>query len=229
MPTRLSTCDPRRTFRPSRRALFAALAAAPVLARCSSASNSAAGPLAALFSGRSVPLKEVQDTPFASLGLRIGAGDQTMLVLATRIGSSDVWTSASQIALEIASGRILRTAGLPQNLSGTRFSGADPLAAGLDRLRQAIKDPHAVDFEDRNAHGVAIESVLAPAGVEDIDVLGTRVRCLHAVEQCRAPALSWTFTNQYWASAESGLVWRSLQNVHPALPALEIVLFRPPK
>ncbi|HEY3777685.1 MAG TPA: YjbF family lipoprotein [Rhizomicrobium sp.] len=238
MPTKSFIPDSREgAHRPSRRAVLLAAGAAPLLARCSSDPNSDTGQLTELLgqsfhvlSGdRSVTLREVQDTPFASLGVRVGSGAQTMLVLAARTGASGVWTSASHIALEIASGRILRTAGLPQNLSGTTFSGSDPLARGLETLRQPAKVARALDFEDRNTYGIAVESALAPAGLQDVDVLGTRIRCVHAVERCSAPALSWNFTNEYWAGAKSGLVWRSLQSINPDLPTVEITLFRPPK
>lgn len=222
---------------PSRRALLLAVAAAPFLVRCSSDPNSDTSQLGHMIGqsldvfsgGPSVTLKEVQDTPFASLGVRVGGGAQSMLVLASRSGGTGVWTSASHIALEIAFGRILRSAGLPQNLSGTTFSGPDPLAGGFANLREPAKTARALDFEDRNAYGITVDSVIDPAGRDPVDVLGTRIPCMHAVEHCSAPALSWNFTNEYWASAETGLVWRSVQTIHPDLPALEIVLFRPPK
>jgi hypothetical protein len=224
-------------LRPSRRAMLAAAAAAPFLARCSSDPNSDTGQLTGLVGqslqvftgGHAVTLKEVQDTPFASLGVRVGGAAQTMLLLATRTSASGVWTSASHIALEIAFGRILRTAGLTQNLSGTIFSGADPLAEGLENLRAPVRIARTLDFEDRNSYGVAVASVLAPAGIQDVNVLGTNIRCVHAVEHGSAPALSWSFTNEYWAGEKSGLVWRSLQSIHPDFAPLEITLFRPPK
>src|SRR5262249_48683054 len=132
--------EPKRGAALSRRLVLVG-ALTPLLARCSSDPNSDTAGLTHLlrqslnvFSGDSVGLREVQDTPFASLGLRIGSASQTMLLLATTTGRSTVWTSALHTALEIQSGRILRTAGLVQNLSGTSFAGADPLDAGLQNL-----------------------------------------------------------------------------------------------
>jgi len=227
---------PNHALTVSRRIVLAS-ALAPLLACCSSDSNSDTAGLTRLlgqslgiFSGASsVTLKDVQDTPFASLGLRVGSHAQTMLVLATQSGRSTVWTSSQHIALEIQSGRILRTAGLVQNLSGTTFSGADPLDAGLQNLHASAPAKRSVDFSDRNAYGIVVDSTVESAGPADVDILGTRIACVHAIERCTCPALGWNFTNEYWASAHNGIVWRSVQSIHPDFDPLEIELFRPPK
>lgn len=220
----------------SRRALLAA-AAAPLLARCSSDPNSANASLTHMlaqslnpFSGGSATtLAEVAGVPFASLGVRVGGGRQTLLVLAAQTGSSTLWTSSSHIALEIQAGRILRTAGLPHDLSATDLSEPDPLQAGLQNLRAPARAKRALDFVDRKLFGIVVESTLTPAGPAEIDVLGTPVKTVHAVESCSSAALAWTFANEYWADIAGGQVWRSSQFIHPDLDAVEIELFRPPK
>jgi hypothetical protein len=236
MRTRSSIPDVRARYSMvSRRAALAG-ALAPLLARCSSDPNSDTTGLTHMLaqsvgglSGRSsVTLDEVAATPFASLGVRLGSGAQTMLVLATRDGDATVWTSASHIALEIQNGRIQRTAGLPQNLSATSFTGSDPLAA-LPGLRAPADTTRSLDFTDRNAFGIVVNSTISPVGPADIDILGTRIACIHAVEHCTCKALNWNFTNEYWADIHAGRVWRSNQFIHPDFDALEIELFRPPK
>ncbi|HEY3636652.1 MAG TPA: YjbF family lipoprotein [Rhizomicrobium sp.] len=219
------------------RRLVLAGALGPLLVRCSSDSNSDTAGLTQLlgrslhvFSGAdSVALKDVAGTPFASLGVRVGSGAQTMLVLATRSGESTVWTSSSHIALELQAGRILRTAGLTENLSGTTFSGSDPLGMGIRNLREPATLKRSLDFSDRNAYGVLVESTVTLNGPADVEILGTHIACVHATEQCTCKELGWNFTNEFWASAQTGLVWRSVQNIHPDFAPLEIEILRPPK
>ena len=219
------------------RRLVIAGALMPLAAGCSSDPNSDTAGLTRvlgqslnIFSGgSSVSLKDVAATPFASIGVRVGTGAQSMLVLATKSGRSTVWTSALHVALEIQSGRIVRTAGLTENLSGTTMSGADPLDAGLQTLHAAAAANRALDFTDLNAYGIAVSAMVEPAGLADVDILGTRIACVHAVERCSAGALNWNFTNEYWASTQTGLVWRTVQFVHPNFDPLEIELLRPPK
>jgi hypothetical protein len=221
--------------RVSRRAVFAA-ALTPLVAGCSSDPNSDTAALARMLGQSlkilpeksSVTLDEVAGTPFASLGVRVGSGPQTMLVLATRDGGATVWTSASHIALEVQYGRIQRTAGLPQNLSATVFTGSDPLGA-LATLQAPADTMRSLDFADRNAFGIVVNSTINPAGSADVDILGTRIACIHAVEHCTCKALNWTFTNEYWADTHAGRVWRSTQFIHPDLDSVEIELFRPPR
>jgi hypothetical protein len=220
----------------SRRFVIAG-ALAPLLVRCSSDPNSDTAGLTRVLGqsldvfsgGSSVSLKEVKSMPFASIGVRIGTGAQTMLLLATETGRSTVWTSALHIALEIQSGRILRTAGMTQNLSGTTFSGADPLDAGLQSLHTPADVNRSLDFSDLNAFGIAVNSTIEPTGIAAVDILGTSITCVHAVEHCTSPTLNWNFTNEYWASQHSGVVWRSVQSIHPNFDPIEIELLRQPK
>lgn len=220
----------------SRRAVFAGVLA-PLLARCSSDPNSDTTALTGLFErslnpfsgASSVSLDQVASVPFASLGVRVGDGPQTLLVLATSSGNSTLWTSASHIALEIQSGRITRTAGLPHDLSATVVSGTDPLISGLQHLIAPAAIKRSLDFVDRRAFGVLVESTVSPAGSAEIDVLGTKVRTVRAVERANCATLGWSFENSYWADPGSGLVWRSVQSIHPDLAPVEIDVFRPPR
>jgi hypothetical protein len=123
----------------------------------------------------------------------------------------------------------MRTAGLPHDLSATAASGADPLALGLQTLRDTAQAQRVLDFADRNLLGNVVVSNFSPVGPADIDVLGTPIRTVHALEQCSCATLSWNFTNEYWADVKTGLVWRSMQHIHPDLDVVEVELFRPPK
>lgn len=237
MRTKSSCPEPREMHEGiSRRALFVA-AAVPLLAGCSSDPNSDTAALTHMLGhsldlftgGSSITLADVEKVPFASLGVRVGSDPQTMLLLATRTGPTTVWTSAVHIALAIQYGRIIRTAGLPSNLSATTFPQPDPLASGLQNLRGPATAKRSVDFADRNAYGNVIDYTIAPTGTEEIEILGTRIKTVHAVEHGSCASLSWTFTNEYWADTMAGRVWRSTQYVHPDLAAVEVELFRPPK
>lgn len=221
----------------SRRAALIAAATPPILSCCSSSPNSDTPSFTRflfhstdMFAiGRSVTLNEVTSTPFASLGMRVGSGAQTLLILATRSAQSTVWTGGPHIALEMQSGRVIRTVGLPHNLSGIAFPAPDPLAAGLRDLRAPTSASRTVDFADRDSFGDEVDSTIAVSGSAVIDILGTRLTTIHALEQCSCASLDWTFTNEFWAGSQDGRMWRSVQFIHPELDALEIELFRPPR
>jgi hypothetical protein len=219
----------------SRRAILGGLAA-PLLAGCSSDSNSdtnmfvrmAGQSLDVFGGGQSITFDQVASIPYATIGIRAGDGPQALLVLATRTGDTLLWTSAAHIAIETQAGRITRTSGLPHDLSATSIVGTDPLQAGLQHLQGEATASRYADFADRNAYQNLVLSSVATTGVEEIEILGTRLKTLHAVERGSCAALGWEFTNEYWADIRSGFIWRSSQRVHPDLFAVELEVFRPP-
>ncbi len=213
--------------------LFAA--GASLLASCSSDPQSDTAEVGSmirqslgLISGdQGVSLEEVAKVPYASVGVRVGSGTQIMLVLASRLDQSLLWTSAAHLALETRYGRIVRTAGLAHDLSATNFITSDPLAQGLQNLKTETAAMRRIDLADRDAFQIPVQSTFSPKGEAEIDILGTQVKTLRAVEHCVCAEPSWTFTNEYWADPGSGVMWRSIQFVHPDLDPLEVETFRP--
>ena len=207
----------------------------PLLAGCSSDPNSDTsqmtnmlGQSLDIFSGApSLSLAEVARVPYASIGVRVGDSAQTLLVLATQTREVCLWTSAAHVAIETRAGRIMRAAGLPHDAT-VSLPGADPLQTGLQHLRGDAAFTFDLDLADRHAYQIEVQSRILLQGTEEIAILGTKMKTLHAEERCVCAALNWNFVNQYWCDGASGFVWRSTQNVHPDLDAIEIEVFRPP-
>src|SRR5262245_23959254 len=76
---------------------------------------------------RDVSREQAAQVPFATIGIRVDGGAQTMLVLATDTGGDLLWTSAARAALLTRGGRILQSAGFRENLAATRFQDGDAL------------------------------------------------------------------------------------------------------
>jgi len=165
--------------------------------------------------------------PYASLGYRIGNSGESMLILASDTSGDLLWTSSARHALMTRSGRIMRSAGFEWNLAGTSFNGADPLAADPRRLDGRSAE-RLIDLQDVQRLSLQIASRFESTGPAEIEILGTKLATVSAVEHCRCDQLSWEFDNSYWVDAETGFVWRSEQTIHPNLPAIEFEVFRPP-
>jgi hypothetical protein len=165
---------------------------------------------------------------YASIAVSVAGAQQTMLVLATSAGQTRLWTSSSRIALETASGRIVRTGGLAHNLTNTVFDGQDPLAIGLSNAQATSDFRRLLDYPDKSLFGVAVASRFSAPDPQDIEILGATIKTLHVREACTCPALDWDFTNEFWADTDTGLIWRSLQIIHPDLDAIRIDTLRPP-
>ena len=118
---------------------------------------------------------------------------------------------------------------MPHDLSATDQSEPDPLQAGLQKLRAPARTQRALDFVDRKLFGIVVQSTLTLAGPAEIDVLGTPVKTLHAVECAAARRLPGHLPTNTGPILRESKVWRSSQFIHPVLDAVEIELFRPPK
>ena len=83
------------------------------------------------------------------------------------------------------------------------------------------------DFADMNVYSAAIDCTDTPQGLETIDLLGKSISTLKVDEDCRSDQLDWSFRNLFWVSPSSGMVWKSVQHIHPDLGAIEVSVLRP--
>jgi hypothetical protein len=206
------------------------LAAVFVLAGCSVIGGGDAGSLYEIAknvwsgSSKKVTLEEAASVPYASMGIRLGGSPEVMIILAGDMGGQRLWTSAAKIAITTKDGRIVRTAGFEHNLGGYGPQGDTLGKDGGRTLRWQA------DFPDLSLYSVPIVCRDRPAGDETIVILGKDVHTRRIDESCanEGSELDWSFDNTYWLDPASGLVWRSIQHVHPRLDAIETEILRPP-
>lgn len=234
MPTRYHRPRPElATY--TRRALCCAGLGLPFLTACSSDPYSDSAQLLQILgqsfhgfgSGDSITREQAAAIPYASIGVRIGNSSQVLLVLENRTGGTTLWTSASRIAIELQYGRIIRTAGLEHNMSQSGPDGIDPLQS-REFASPSTPFTYVMDIPDRNTYQARITYEIGAAARDTLDIFGTPLETLHAREQGSCSLLGWEFENEYWLDPASGLIWRTLQNIHPALDVVEVAILRPP-
>jgi hypothetical protein len=209
----------------------AVLAGALLLAGCSSDGDTSwqdiygAAKLAFSGDGGAITLKQAASVPYASMGVRMGDGPEQMVVLASDAQSGQLWTSAAHIAVETRGGRIVRTSGFAHNLSAV--AGDDPLAAFADPAAPARDTVRQIDFQDMNLFAVTLHCHIESEGSDPVTILGARIKTLRIEETCHSEKPDWSFTNVFWMDT-SGLVWKSVQHIHPDLDPLETEILRPP-
>ena len=166
--------------------------------------------------------------PYASIGYRLNDGAEQLLVLATDANGEQLWTSNAHIVIVTRGGRIARTVGLPQDVSAVTPQTGLQLPAIAAALKGTETYTRLEDFPDLPAYGAAIICTAVSKGRETIAVLGRGISTARIDEACRSAELKWTFTDNYWLDPDSGLVWRSVQHIHPKGGKIEIETFRPP-
>lgn len=170
---------------------------------------------------KNITFDDAAAVPYASVGVRLGSRGQIMLVLATETDGLLMWTSDAKISILTRDGRIVRTAGLGRDLSAYSYKMVST-ASGTTVAWQA-------DFKDMNLAQIPGTCERSQPRDETILILGKSIRTRRIDERCRAQGheLSWSFTNTFWIDPDSGMVWRSIQHIHPQMPSLEIVTLRP--
>lgn len=222
-------------IRPFRRVLVAALAL--VAAGCSSANTGNTNysqfyqilkqSLAASFGKIRVTRDQAAAIPYASLGYSLDGGNQTMLVLATDTNGELLWTSPSRVVLVTRDGRVIRTVGLGHDLSALTTAGGPP-PSPAEAVRKAFTSTRQEDFPELGYYGVAVSCRARLVGRQKIVILGQAIATNRVEESCRSEKPEWSFTDTFWVDPDNGLVWRSLQHIHPRAGTIEIEIFRPP-
>ncbi|HEX3675099.1 MAG TPA: YjbF family lipoprotein [Rhizomicrobium sp.] len=177
-------------------------------------------------SAKDVTLEQAAAIPYATLGVRIGDGQEAIVVLAGGAAGDRLWTSKARIAITTRHGRVIKTAGLPRNIDNVSFSGGDPVleAAQGGPPRESTR---ASDFWDLNRYQVPLRCVAASKGPESVTILGKAIATTRVDETCQSSTMDWSFTDSFWVGP-SGLVWKSIQHYHPDYDPLELEVLRPP-
>jgi hypothetical protein len=221
------------SHRHSRRGVlaFAVVSAAFALADCSSQQGSDWGEVydmtTNLFSSHrsQITVQQAAQIPYASIGVRIDGSAEDMLVLATNNGGEELWTSASRVALLIRNGRIVRTAGLPYNLTETRlWSGeAAPSITASGNSRWEM------DFPDLGLMSIPVDCKSEVRGPTTVRNFNVEIPTIRVDETCHSAKIDWDFTNSYWISPSTGIVWHTIQSVSPKLGPIETEVLRQPE
>jgi len=168
---------------------------------------------------QAVTLEQVSAIPYATIGVKIGNSNQVILILATDTNQQRLWTSGNRISVVTnADGRIIRTAGLGQDLSS--YVVANNTSAQSFQWQ--------ADFKDLGLYGVTGACEIRPAKSEEITLLGKPFHTLRVEERCESKQLHWRYENIFWRDPGDGFVWRSRQRIHPKMSPIETETLRPP-
>ena len=170
-----------------------------------------------------VTVKQAAGIPYATIGIRLGSSPQAIATLATDDGTQRLWASGQKVMIATTkSGQIQRTVGLPYNLTWMvpmEPSGIDPSAKRMI---------WSADFADLGIYAATIQCDEIAAANVQITILGNRIATRRSNLRCTAPQLNWSVQNAYWTDRQTGMVWRSVQYIHPKLDPIEIETLRPP-
>lgn len=176
----------------------------------------------------SVTLEDASAVPYASIGVQVGSSNQFIMPLATDLDGKQEWMN-QKLLVATRNGRIVQTAGMPFNLGRLEQVAHAPapgtaIGAPVPNTRYSLY----FDLVDLNLFAIEAACTATDRGLEQVDILGGEIPARHIVEDCDMHALDWSFENDFWTDPNTGFVWKSVQNVHPKLAAVTIMVLRPP-
>lgn len=174
--------------------------------------------------------EQIAALPYASLGVQVGSSPKAVVVLAKYDGEDLQWVSSDRVVLVTRKGRLIRTVGLAQDLTGVQFQAGDVLSNwGVHPLAGAVaRYARRIDVMPGDAFNVLVECELAVGTPEEITILGRPRMTRRLREQMRVPLWDWTAENLFWVDPDSGYVWRSRQVYSPRVPPIAMEVLKRP-
>ena len=159
---------------------------------------------------------EIDATPFAKLWLEVPGLGSAMMLLGRTVDNQRFWATSSQQVLVENHGLVVRSSGLPNNLTASHWEGFNPFAHGLHRLPENTRATRIVDWMPGYHAGVRLHAQYSRPQSTAIEIGGATTRVLHVQETlvAEAPA-KFRATNLFWVDPESGKVLRSEQQLTP--------------
>jgi hypothetical protein len=174
----------------------------------------------------------ISQMPYASLSAKIGSGPRSILVLGKKENGHEYWFSADQAVLVTKDGRLIQTAGFPENLKYTALKGRDPVNRLLHLKKyglpkQILQSVRNIDVSMGNRFGIPIRSNYETIGDREIQIRGIKIKTVLVRERNTAFSINWSFDNHYWVDAFDGYIWKSRQHIARSFPPIDIEILKP--
>jgi hypothetical protein len=174
----------------------------------------------------------IQQIPYASISAKIGSGPRSILVLGKNENGLRHWFSADNAVIVTRNGRIVQSAGFPENLKHTSSSDWKKIDRTLhSRIygegKQKLTIVRQLDMDLENRFGVPVKSEFETLGPREIEIAGINIKTVLVKESNYAFSINWTFSNFYWVDAYDGFIWKSTQHIARTFPPIEIEVLKP--
>ena len=167
----------------------------------------------------------INEIPYASAVLKIGKGPEGLIILESINDINSTWVSADGVYLTIQNGKIVRTEGLPNNLTNfihpfkSNFPGNINSDVNMHYFYYSYDKPFLSDLR--------VEARLENKGREVVQVFQKDMELTLIEEKIENKSIRWKATNKYWVD-DSNFVWRSEQSISPKLPKLILEVTKKP-
>lgn len=177
----------------------------------------------------SISAKQIAQLPYAASYMQVGGSARALVVLGKVNGDDRFWFSQQKEIVVTRFGRVVRTDGLnPINIEGLRFTHGDPLAKGLDSLKQHDYQAQGFVSSMPGYHfDLPFSAHYQVKGKVEVDIAYQKVSLIQIDEDYSIPLLGFHTVNHYWLDVTNNLVYKSQQQLLPSIPPFTITLLKP--
>ena len=165
----------------------------------------------------------ITNIPYASMIVKIGKGPNALMILESVNNNEYTWVSADGVYLVIKEGRIVRTLGLPNNLS----SRLDPNLSWNERSSLDMESVSYVSFQNPILNNLRVTSTYRVNGYQDIDLTFGKKELRLIEEKIASDTVAWYASNNYWIDVDN-FIWKSTQHISPKLPPIHFEVTKRP-
>ncbi len=171
----------------------------------------------------SIPPEVIQNIPYASMLVKIGKGPSALMILESVNDDKYTWISADGVSLVIKNGIIIKTHGLPNNLIEKMY--LDPDWENLHVNKEFISYN---SFNKPSLNNLRLKSIFEKKDFEEVK-LTFEIKNLRLIEErIVSQEVGWYKINKYWID-ETNFIWKSVQNISPRLPEINIEVTKKPQ
>lgn len=167
----------------------------------------------------------IENIPYASLTLKIGRGAPGLLILESVDGNKQTWVSADGVYLVLEKGRIIKTAGLFNNLVNFKTAKNDFADLMDSKSFETLINYYSYDVPELNDLRVVAKRQFIQ--MEQVKLLSFE-KSLHLIdENISNDFIGWKRQNKFWVDDEN-FIWKSEQFISPKLPKFQIEITKKP-
>ena len=165
----------------------------------------------------------ISNIPYASMIVKIGKGPNALMILESVNNNEYTWVSADGVYLVIKQGRIIKTLGLPNNLS----SRLDPNLSWNERTSLDKESISYLSFQNPILNNLKVTSTFKVKDYQDIDLIFGEKELRLIEENIESDTIAWYASNNYWLDVDN-YIWKSTQYISPKLPPIHFEVTKKP-
>ena len=170
---------------------------------------------------KNIPTDRINSIPYASLQVRLGRGQNTLMILEEENLGILKWTSSNLIKMYTKNGFIIKFKGLNNELDYVELDKLHPIEVGNFESQKEIFTSFYT-FNNPKLFRLPVKTKISFIREERIKILDKFYNTRVYEEESLKNLISWKFKNTYWVDS-SGILIMSKQSFTPKNPEIRIL------